>query len=262
MVLETLFANYPIWFLGVMFSLGAGLCTGLGALPVFFTRKITPKSQDIFLSFGAGIMLAATSFSLIVPGLEAAGGGVYAASIVVIGILLGGLFLWLADKYIPHEHFIKGKEGPNVAKLKKLWLFIIAITLHNLPEGLSVGIGFGTGDIGSAISLAIGMGIQNMPEGLVVALALVSHKYSVKKSIFIATLTGLVEPIGGILGAGVVSIFTPILPLGLAFAAGAMLFIISDEIIPETHRKGYAKLATLGLMIGFVVMLFLDVTLG
>jgi zinc transporter, ZIP family len=261
MLLEYL-SQYPIWLLGVSFSLFAGLATGIGALPVFFTRNISIKLQDIFMGFGAGVMLAATSFSLIVPGLEAAGFGVKAAAIMVAGILLGGIFLWLADKYLPHEHFIKGHEGIDINALKKVWLFIFAITLHNLPEGLAVGVGFGGGDIANGITLAIGIGLQNLPEGLVVALALMAHKYSVVKSFMIALATGLVEPIGGLLGAGIISIFQPLLPWGLAFAAGAMLFVISDEIIPESHRRGFAKQATFGLMVGFVIMLFLDVVLG
>jgi len=254
--------QYPIWIVGAVFSLFAGLATGLGGIPIFFTRKISPKLQNIFMGFGAGVMLAATSFSLIIPGLEAAGGGVYAAVISVTGILLGGLFLHLSDKYLPHEHFFSGPEGSNFLKLRKAWLFIIAITLHNFPEGLAVGVGFGGGNIANGISLAVGIGLQNIPEGLVVALALLANKYTVGKAFMIALLTGLVEPIGGILGSGIVNFFLPVLPWGLAFAAGAMLYVISDEIIPESHRRGFAKQATIGLMIGFVIMLFLDVTLG
>lgn len=254
--------QYPIWLVGALFSLFAGLATGIGALPIFFTRKVSDKLQDILMGFGAGVMLAATSFSLIVPGLKAAGYGVNGALIIVFGILLGGIFLYLADKVIPHEHFIKGHEGIDLVKLKRMWLFIFAITIHNFPEGLAVGVGFGSGDIANGITLAIGIGLQNMPEGLVVALALLAHKYSLAKSFVIALATGLVEPIGGLLGAGIVTIFEPLLPWGLAFAAGAMLFVISDEIIPESHRKEFAKQATFGLMIGFVIMLFLDVVLS
>jgi len=256
------FSNYPIWIVGTFFALAAGLATGLGALPIFFTKNISVKLQDIFMGFGAGVMLAATSFSLIIPGLEAAGDGVKAATIMAFGILLGSIFLWLSDKFIPHEHFIKGHEGADSKKLKKIWLFILAITIHNFPEGMAVGVGFGTGDILNGITLAIGIGLQNIPEGLVVALALIGLKYSPKKAFLIALLTGLVEPIGGLLGVGVVSVFQAILPWGLAFAAGAMLHVISHEIIPESHRKGFAKQATFGLMVGFVIMLFLDVTLG
>ena len=257
-----LLSGYPIWLIGTVFSLLAGLATAVGAIPVLFNKHVSVKMQDVFMGFAAGVMLAATSFSLIIPGLEAAGGGFKAAIIIVSGILLGAIFLELADKYLPHEHFLSGHEGVDFIKLRKLWLFIIAITIHNFPEGMAVGVGFGGGDILNGITLAIGIGLQNIPEGLVVALALVAHKYSRKQAFLIALMTGLVEPIGGLLGAGLVSVFASILPWGLAFAAGAMLFVISDEIIPETHRKGFAKEATFGLMIGFVVMLFLDVTLG
>jgi zinc transporter, ZIP family len=261
MILEFI-QQYPLWLVGVLFSLAAGLATGLGAILVFFTRNISVKLQDIFMGFGAGVMLAAISFSLIIPGLEAAGNGVSAALIVVAGILIGGIFLAFIDKVIPHDHFITGHEGIDTRKLKKVWLFIFAITLHNFPEGMAVGVGFGGGDILKGISLAIGIGLQNIPEGLIVALALIAHKYGIMKSFLIALATGLVEPIGGLLGAGIVSVFMPLLPWALAFAAGAMLFVISDEIIPESHRKGFAKQATFGLMVGFVVMLFLDVVFG
>ncbi len=251
---------------GFIASLLAGLATGIGALPILFTRKFSDKFVDILMGFGAGVMLAATSFSLIIPGVEAAE-GIYSgpwlpAGVMVVGILLGGLFLHLSDTYLPHDHFISGHHGIDSHKLKRLWLFIIAITLHNFPEGLAVGVGFGGGDVANGMTLAIGIGLQNIPEGLVVALGLVTHKYSVRKSIWIALLTGLVEPIGGLLGIGIVSVSQAILPWGLAFAAGAMLFVVSDEIIPESHRKGFAKQATFGVMIGFVLMMFLDIALG
>lgn len=256
------FASYPLWFSGFLLSLFAGLATALGAIPVFFIRTLSEKIQDIFMGVAAGVMLAATSFSLIVPALESAGNGVWAATIVVISILLGGLFLHFLDAFIPHEHFIKGPEGISSVQLKQLWLFVLAITIHNFPEGMAVGVGVGGGDIANGISLAMGIGLQNIPEGLVVALALIAHSYSKKSAFFIAFLTGLVEPVGGLLGAGIISLFSWLLPWGLAFAAGAMLFVISNEIIPESHSRGYAKQATFGVLIGFVIMLFLDVTLG
>lgn len=253
--------DIPLIILGLSASFVAGSATGIGALPIIFIRNISQKIQDIMMGFGAGVMLAATSFSLIVPAIEAGGSGIEAATIVVFGILLGGVFLWLTDKYSPHEHFIKGPEGASKKNLNRIWLFIIAITLHNFPEGLAMGVGFGGGNLENGITLAIGIGLQNIPEGLVVALALLSEKYSLKKAFFIAFLTGMVEPIGGLIGIGVVSISQPFLPWGLAFAAGAMLFVISDEIIPESHRKGFETEATFGVMIGFVVMMFLDVVL-
>jgi zinc transporter, ZIP family len=257
--------NIPIVYLGLLGSLVAGLGTGIGALPILFLKDVSQATQGIMLGFGAGVMLAATSFSLIVPGIEAASQGsseVLAAAIVTLGILMGAGFLLLSNQFFPHEHFIKGKEGSNRANLTRIWLFIMAIAIHNFPEGLAVGVGFGGGDVSNGLALTIGIGLQNLPEGFVVALALLTEKYSRWSALGIAFATGLVEPIGGLLGAGVVSIAQPLLPWGLAFAAGAMLFVISDEIIPESHRLGFEKQATLGVMVGFVLMMFLDVTLG
>ena len=248
---------------GLLASLLAGLATGVGALPALFFKDVPDRILNTMLGGAAGVMLAATSFSLIVPGIEHGdllwpGFGVY---VVAFGILFGAFFLDLVDRLLPHEHFILGHEGPS-SKMKRIWLFIIAITIHNFPEGLAVGVGFGGGDIASGTSLAIGIGLQNMPEGLAVALPLLGLGYSRLKAISIATLTGLVEPVGGALGIFAVTYFHPILPLGLAFAAGAMLFVISDEIIPETHAKGRSRLATFGVVIGFVIMMSLDNLVG
>jgi ZIP family zinc transporter len=248
---------------GLLASLLAGLATGVGALPAIFFKNVPDRVLNTALGAAAGVMLAATSFSLIVPGIEHGnllwpGYGVY---VVAFGILLGAFSLDLVDRLLPHEHFVLGHEGPS-SRMKKIWLFIIAITIHNFPEGLAVGVGFGGGDIANGTSLAIGIGLQNMPEGLAVALPLLGLGYSRLKAIGIATLTGLVEPVGGLLGVGAVTVFQPILPLGLSFAAGAMLFVISDEIIPETHAKGRSRLATFGIIIGFVIMMALDNLLG
>lgn len=256
---------HPIW-LGSLGSLIAGLATALGALPALFISSISERAQGILLGFGGGVMLAATSFSLLVPGTEAAMALGYsrfiAALIMVAGLLVGAVFLESAHRFFPHEHFFKGVEGENRAHLKRIWLFIIAITLHNLPEGLAVGVGFATGEMIQGLPLAIGIGLQNMPEGLVVALSLVAQGYRRLFAFQVAVLTGLVEPIGGIIGATVVSLAQPLLPWGMAFAAGAMLFVISDEIIPESHRQGVEREATFGVISGFVVMLLLDVALG
>lgn len=247
---------------GVTASLLAGLATGLGALPAIFVRNVSRVTQNIFLGFGAGVMLAATSFSLIIPALDAGGGHIGAALKVAGGLILGGLFLWLADRILPHEHFINGPEGSDSKRLRRIWLFVIAIVIHNFPEGLAVGVGFGGGNFQDGISLAIGIGIQNMPEGLVVALALLSEKYTLGRALLVALFSGLVEPIGGALGAGLISVFGGLLPWGLAFAAGAMLYVVSDEIIPEIHAERKSARATWGLMGGFIVMMLLDVTLG
>ncbi|MBW2501984.1 MAG: ZIP family metal transporter [Deltaproteobacteria bacterium] len=248
---------------GLIASLAAGLATGAGALPALFFKNVPERLMNTLLGGAAGVMLAATSFSLIVPGITYGnelwpGYGVYA---VAVGILLGALCLDLVNRVLPHEHFTLGLEGPS-SKMRRIWLFIIAITIHNFPEGLAVGVGFGSGNMANGISLAIGIGLQNMPEGLAVALPLLGLGYSRTKAITIATLTGLVEPVGGLLGVAAVSIFYPVLPFGMAFAAGAMLFVISEEIIPETHARGRSRLATFGLVTGFVIMMSLDNLLG
>ena len=219
--------------IGAVASLGAGLATVLGALPILLPINLTQRVQGIMLGFGGGVMLAATSFSLVVPGTEAAIAQGYskanAALIIVIGILLGGVFLQLAHKLLPHEHFFKEEESVRGSNLKRIWLFIAAITIHNFPEGLAVGVNFGNNNISDGIPVALGIGLQNIPEGLVVALALVGEKYSRGYALWISLLTGLVEPIGGVIGAGVVSIANFILPWAMAFAAGAMLFVISQK---------------------------------
>lgn len=253
----------PVFVLGAAGSLIAGLFTGVGALPVLFGRGISERTQNTLLGFAAGVMLAATVFSLIIPGIDQGerlyGGSVPAVLLVSAGVLLGGLVIAAVHRYAPHEHFSSGREGTDTVHLRRLWLFVIAITLHNFPEGLAVGVSFAGDDIANGVALATGIGLQNLPEGLAVAVALASAGYGRVQSVTVAAATGLVEPLGGIVGAGAVSIAAPLLPLGLAFAAGAMLFVISNEIIPETNRKGFAGHATAGLMVGFVLMMQLDV---
>lgn len=252
--------------LGFLGSLIAGSMTAIGAFPVLFSKAPDRAVRDLTLGFAAGVMLAASFFSLIVPSLEASellyGGRVVPAAIACVAILVGMGGVALMNKLLPHEHFQQGREGPEAASLRRIWLFTFAITIHNLPEGLAVGVGFGARDFEGGLPLAIGIGLQNVPEGLAVAVALLGEGYSRRRSWVIASLTGLVEPLGGLLGAGVVSMSQVLLPWGLAFAAGAMLYVISHEIIPETHRSGHQQKATLGLSIGLVIMLFLDVSLG
>ncbi|NLE05877.1 MAG: ZIP family metal transporter, partial [Crenarchaeota archaeon] len=214
------------------------------------------KILDVLLGFSAGVMLAATCFSLIIPAIDLSG-----PIVAVLGVILGALVLHLVDRFVPHFHPISGPEGPS-SKISKVWLFVIAMTIHNFPEGLAVGISFGSDELVAGLIVAVAIGLQNMPEGLAVALPLVREGYSRKKSLFYATLTGVVEPIGGLLGLILVSFFVPILPWGLAFAAGAMLFVVSDEMIPESHRKGFEREATFGLIAGFVIMMFLDCILA
>jgi len=240
-----------IW-LGSVASLLAGLATGAGALPVLFTRKVSDKLLDVMLGFSAGVMLAATFFSLLVPAIDL--GGIWVA---VFGIMFGAITLHLVDRFIPHFHPALGAEGPS-SRLSRVWLFALAITIHNFPEGLAVGVSFGSRDVAAGLVVATAIGLQNMPEGLAVALPLLREGYSRRRSFWFGTLTGLVEPVGGILGVALVSFFHQILPWALTFAAGAMLFVLSDEIIPESHRKGFEREATFGLITGFLVMMLLD----
>jgi len=252
-------------FLGKIAAIGflacvlASLATGAGALPAAFFKEVSNNVFNTLLGGAAGVMLAATAFSLLVPGIEA-GNELWPNKglwIVAAGMLVGAVFLHLADKKLPHLHFGDALNLQS-ASLQKIWLFIIAITIHNFPEGMSVGVSFGTGDMHNGIVLAIAIALQNIPEGLAVALPLVALGYDKWRAVGIATLTGLVEPIGGFLGITMVSAFSSLLPFAMGFAAGAMLFVISEEIIPETHSKGRSRHATFALMIGFIIMMALD----
>jgi ZIP family zinc transporter len=240
--------------------------TAVGALPILMGKTVSRSMNDILLGFAAGVMLSASYFSLIIPSLEISalqyGEGAVPAMIAVGGIILGATSIYLLDERVPHQHFTKGLEGPRADTVRKIWLFVIAITLHNIPEGLAVGVAFGGGDLGAATSLAFGIGLQNAPEGLAVALALQSEGYRKTFAFLVAAATGLVEPLAGLAGVVAVSVSQLILPWGLTFAAGAMLYVISNEIIPETHRHGHHKGATTGLIVGVVVMMFLDVVFG
>ncbi|MDI3472036.1 MAG: zinc transporter, family [Thermotogaceae bacterium] len=250
-------SNSQIFWNGTLASLLAGLATGLGALPILFLpskklQKISHRTIDMLLSFAAGIMLAASVFSLIIPAIEL--GNIYVA---MLGIFLGAFTIEILDRYLPHEHFEKGYEGPK-SHIKKIWLFVIAITLHNFPEGMAVGVSFGGNEISTGVAVALAIGIQNIPEGTAVATSFLKVSYSRFKIFWIALLTGLVEPLGGLIGAGLVVIARPLLPFFLSFAGGAMLYIISDEIIPESHSKGNETFSTFSLIFGFLIMMFLD----
>lgn len=249
--------------LGGMVAAGA---TAAGTLPILFARTIPQKMQDSMFGFGAGVMLAASAFSLVTPGIAAAesqGAGPWGASLTVgAAILLGAAALLLMDRLLPHEHFIKGREGIEAHRLRRAWLFVFAITLHNLPEGLAIGVGYAGNDPLRGTALATGIAIQDIPEGLVVAVALIAAGYKRAFAVALGMLSGLVEPVGAVLGAVVVGWSAALLPWGLGFAAGAMLFVISHEIIPESHRKGHEVYATCGLMLGFVLMMLLDTALG
>lgn len=252
--------------MGFIASLCASMGTTLGSLGVLTIRRLSDKMEDGLLSLAAGIMLAATFFSLLLPALEYAEQDyhqpILGAVVVAAGVLLGAISLYLIHQNVPHEHFGTGREGREASKLSQIWLFVIAITLHNFPEGLAVGVGFAGGELTNGVSLAIGIGLQNIPEGLAVSVALMSVGYRPLKAAGIGILSGLVEPVGGLIGAFAVATMESVMPWALAFAGGAMLFVISDEIIPETHRRGNQNLATFALLIGFVVMMVLDVALA
>jgi zinc transporter, ZIP family len=251
---------------GVAASAIAGLATGLGALPMLLVRRLSARAEDALLGFAAGVMLAASFFSLIQPGIVEAradgAGAAGAAAIVLTAVLVGALAIHVLNRKVPHEHLMTGRHRPDHPRLRRVWLFVIAITLHNFPEGLAVGVGFGGGDFANGMSLALAIGLQNLPEGLAVAAALMSLSYPRSTAVLIATCTGLVEVIGGAVGVGAVVLAAPFLPVALGFAGGAMLFVVSNEIIPDTHSRGNETAASAGLMIGLTVMTFLDTTLS
>ncbi len=245
------------------------LVTAFGAAFVFFFKSLNRVVLDVALGFTGGVMVAASFWSLLNPAIELSGGSWIPAA---IGFLLGALFLFGLDKIIPHIH-INSKSKNEAEGVKTNWnktrLLVLAITLHNIPEGLAVGVLFGAvaadlpgASIELAMILAIGIGIQNFPEGFAVSMPLRRQGMSRKKSFFYGQLSAIVEPIFGVLGAWAVFTFTPILPYALAFAAGAMIFVVVEEVIPETQRDKNTDLATLGFMVGFVVMMSLDVALG
>ncbi|MDR6984523.1 ZIP family zinc transporter [Rheinheimera pacifica] len=244
----------------------AATATAAGAIPALFMRRLQQKLLDVMLGFGAGVMLAACMFSLIVPALALltdSGASPWRSSgSVALAILLGGAFMLLLERLVPHEHFIKDEDRLRGQTLRRSWLFVFAIALHNIPEGLAIGASFASGDTAAATALATGISVQDIPEGLVVAMALLAVGYSRTLAVGIAILSGLTEPVMAIVGAAVLGESSLLLPWGLAVAAGAMLFVISHEMIPESHRQGHELAATNGLMLGFVLMMLLDTALG
>ncbi|HOJ87448.1 MAG TPA: ZIP family metal transporter [Pseudothermotoga sp.] len=240
---------------GIIYSAVAGMATGIGALPfLFLKRAASERLIDSSLGFAAGVMLAASAFSLVIPSMELGGPIRFA-----VGFILGGLMVDLIDKFVPHEHFTKGHEGLQSRRLKGIWLFVIAITIHNFPEGMAVGV---SGFTPHAFSVALAIGIQNIPEGAAVAASLINANYTPVKAFMVSFLTGLVEIIGGTIGALITRFSTMLMPYLMALAAGAMIFVISDEIIPETHLEGKQRLTTYWILIGFTTMSVLDLLLG
>lgn len=256
---------HDIWW-GLLGGVVAAMATTLGAIPALIGKGMSRRTSDVMLGFAAGVMLSAAYFSLILPGIAAAEeqtGSVWmAAGVAGIGIMLGAAFVAWLNQAIPHEHFKTGPEGgADSATLARIWLFVLAIAIHNFPEGLSIGVAFGL-DRAKGLSVMTGISLQDIPEGLAVAVALIGLGYGRGKALLVTALTGMIEPVGALLGVAAVSVSAAMLPWGLTFAAGAMLFIISHEIVPETHRHGHQNPATAGLIFGLVLMMFLDVTLG
>ena len=242
-------------------ALGVGGATVIGALIGFIFRNISHKFSDIVLGFAAGIMLSASIFGLIIPSLEY--GGDWKLLITIGSLFAGAIVLNLIDKLVPHLHkFLEpdGEKHKNT-KLSKVLLFVMAIAIHNLPEGIASGVGFGSGNITQALVIAGGIALQNIPEGMVIIAPMLAAGISKGKTFVIALITGLVEVVGTFIGYFAVSISSVILPFALAFAGGTMLYVISDEMIPETHAHGSQRGATYALLIGFCVMLVMDVLL-
>jgi len=264
--IESYFLSLSLIEAGILASLIAGLATGIGALPIFVVRSVSAGLNDVLLGIAAGLMLGASAFSLILPAIAAGtartGSETLATLDVAASILAGGALLWLVHRILPHEHFVKGREGVDGARAKGLWLFTAAITVHNFPEGLAIGVGFGGGDVGNGLALTTAIFLQNLPEGFAVALAMLGLGYRRSTAVLVALLTGLAETVGGFVGAGAVTLSASLLPYALAFAAGTMLFVISHEIIPETHRNGHETPATFGVLFGFVLMMVLDVAIA
>ena len=251
---------YPV----LLTALGVGGATVIGALLGFLFKKPSHKFNDIVLSLAAGVMLAAAVIGLILPSLEY--GGKFSMLITVAGIFAGAVCLNLIDKLVPHLHKMTGVDQElhpdKTAQVNKVLLFVIAIAIHNLPEGIAAGVSFGTGDSLQALTVAGGIALQNIPEGMVIIAPMIASGMSRSRTFIIAAMTGVVEIIGTFIGYFAVSISTAILPFALAFAGGTMLYVISDEMIPETHAHGSERGATYALLVGFCVMLITDVLLG
>lgn len=248
--------NVYDFFRRFSYVLISGMATMGGALPfLFFThRKLGDRAIDALMGFAAGIMLAISAFSLTVPSIET--GGIIRFT---VGFFFGGVVASLADRFSPHEHLLKGHEGPDAKRLRGAWLFLITMAIHNLPEGMAVGV---SSDTPHAFSVAMAIGFQNIPEGAATIAALVAAKYKKGKAIFLTFLTGVLEILGGLIGIMLTLISQKMLPYLLALAAGAMVYVVSDEVIPETHSKGNEFLATWSILAGFLAMAIFDVALG
>lgn len=256
--------------IGTLFTWGM---TALGAAVVFTTKSINQRLMDGMLGFAGGVMIAASFWSLLSPAIEMAGEGAWPSWFpATVGFLLGGLFLWGVDKLLPHLHptsSMDEAEGIVPEKRKRSTLLVLAITLHNIPEGLAIGVAFGavaadfpSASLTGAIALAIGIGIQNFPEGTAVSLPLRREGMSRRKSFFYGQLSAVVEPVAALIGVWAVYMMEPLLPFVLSFAAGAMIFVVVEEVVPGSQENGHKDLAAMALMLGFAIMMILDVALG
>ena len=247
--------------LAIITAMGVGGATIFGVLIGFLFQKIPHKFNDAILGFAGGIMLAAAILGLIIPSLES--GSIW---ITILGIVSGAVFLNFADKITPHLHHITGVDqethSEHQSDLNKIMLFVIAIAIHNLPEGIAAGVGFGSEDVSNAITVAIGIALQNIPEGMIIVSPLIVAGVPKWRVFLIASFTGIIEIVGTLIGYSAVSVSTAILPFALAFAGGTMLYVVSDEMIPETHSHGYERLATYSLILGFITMLIMDFYIG
>lgn len=247
---------------GLLGGFAGFAATALGALAGIWLRGLSTRTEDSMLGFAAGMMLAAASFSLLLPGLEAAnditGSAPLGALTVVCGLALGAVLMLGLDQFTPHAHMAADARGPDYQRLNRVWLFVFAIVLHNLPEGMAIGVSFAQADLRVGLPLTTAIAIQDVPEGLAVVFALRAAGVSPLRAGAMAAASGLMEPIGAVLGVGLSSAMAIAYPIGLGLAAGAMIFVVSHEVIPETHRNGHQTPATLGLMVGFAVMMALD----
>ena len=247
-------------------GLAACAATALGALPALGMKGISQKTEDSMLGMAAGMMLAASAFSLILPGIEAGteilGSKSQGAAVVSFGMVLGVMLMLGLERFTPHMHASTGPCGPDAERCGRVWLFVFAIALHNLPEGMAIGVSFAHNDLAVGLPTTLAIALQDLPEGLAVALALRTIDQNTVRAVLLGAATGLIEPLGAILGIGLSSGLATAYPTGLGLAAGAMIFVVSHEVIPETHRNGHQTPATIGLMGGFILMMVMDTALG
>ena len=248
----------------ILTALGVGGATVLGSILGFAVKRIPHKYNDIILSFAAGVMLAAAILGLVLPAVE--NGGPYGALLAGAGILCGALFLNGIDRLVPHMHTLAGidreKQGENIHQVNRILLFVMAIAIHNLPEGIAAGVSFGTGNIADAFTVAAGIALQNVPEGMIIIAPMLAAGISRRRTFLLALATGLVEVAGTLFGYFAITVASFLLPFLLAFAGGTMLYVISHDMIPETHSHGFERGATYSLLVGFIVMLILDFYIG